>query len=86
LTTSPRLPAGGYNLITPIKDQGSCGSCVSFAYMATAEAAVASQLQLKTNTLDFSESRRRCLCTPARGMRWVPALGAARLSLAAARA
>jgi hypothetical protein len=47
-----------------VRDQGQCGSCVSFAYIATAEAAMASQLKLKTNTLDFSE-RRRAACRTA---------------------
>jgi C1A family cysteine protease len=47
------LFTGGFNLISPPKNQGSCGSCVAFATIAAAEAAVATQMRMNNN-LDFS--------------------------------
>ncbi|GFR48722.1 hypothetical protein Agub_g10679 [Astrephomene gubernaculifera] len=44
-----------YNFISSVKDQGSCGSCVSFAVTSTAEAAVATVSKMTTNTNDYSE-------------------------------
>lgn len=41
--------------ISNIRNQGSCGTCVSFAFTALAEAAMAYALGNKTNTWDLSE-------------------------------
>ncbi|GLC47213.1 hypothetical protein PLESTM_002045000 [Pleodorina starrii] len=43
------------NLISPPKDQGNCGSCVSFAATACAEAAVAAGSGAALNNNDYSE-------------------------------
>lgn len=48
---------GGVNFITPVKEQGACGACVSFSVVAAAEAAMFSKLRPgPANTLDFSET------------------------------
>jgi hypothetical protein len=48
---------GGVNFITPVKEQGACGACVSFSVLAAAEAAMFSKLRPgPANTLDFSET------------------------------
>ncbi len=46
---------GGKNLVTPIKDQGSCGSCVSFGVVATVESTLMVQ-QGSTDPVDLSEA------------------------------
>ncbi len=45
---------GGFDWISTPKDQASCGSCVGFATIGAAEAAVASQLRVN-NSYDLSE-------------------------------
>jgi Papain family cysteine protease/Repeat of unknown function (DUF346) len=44
---------GGVNYVTPVKDQGNCGSCVSFCTTATVESTVLIQHK---ETLDLSEA------------------------------
>lgn len=48
--------SGTYNFISPVKDQGGCGSCVTFATVSVAEtsAAIGSKLA-GPNTFDLSE-------------------------------
>lgn len=41
--------------VTPVKSQGSCGSCVTFAATAVAETAVGSALNQTINRVDLSE-------------------------------
>src|SRR5467141_2703652 len=55
-----RLPAAvgwrnynGQNYVTPIEDQGNCGSCVSFRTVATLESTVLIKFSV---TLDLSEA------------------------------
>ena len=48
--------AGGVNMVSPPRDQGSCGACVAFSFIAAAEAAVFSKTRpAATNSYDFSE-------------------------------
>lgn len=51
----------GLNRISPVKQQGQCNSCTSFATVAAAEAAVASAMNV-SNAFDFSEQVRCWLC------------------------
>lgn len=44
-----------FSYISNIRNQGACGTCVSFAFTALAEAAMAYALGNKTNTWDLSE-------------------------------
>jgi C1A family cysteine protease len=47
---------GGQNYITPVKDQGGCGSCVSFGTTATVEAMVRIGRQNPGLAVDLSEA------------------------------
>jgi hypothetical protein len=47
----------GYNWITPIKDQGMCGSCVAFGACATLESLVRIELYQPNKKIDLSEMR-----------------------------
>ncbi|MEB3335612.1 MAG: C1 family peptidase [Cyanobacteriota bacterium] len=47
---------GGGNFITPVKDQGSCGSCVAFGSVATVEGTYRRQLNNPTFAVDLSEA------------------------------
>ena len=56
----------GKNFITPVKNQGGCGSCVAFGVAATAEGRLRRQRNNPNLVVDFSESHlyfcngRRC--------------------------
>ena len=47
---------GGKNFITPIKNQGSCGSCVAFGVAATAEGRFKRQRNNPNLNVDYSEA------------------------------
>src|SRR5208282_4193156 len=46
----------GKSFVTPIRDQGSCGSCVSFGCVASVEAACLIQKQTLNQNFDLSEA------------------------------
>ena len=48
--------AGGKNFISPIRDQGGCGSCVAFGVCATMEGTFRVENQDATNPIDLSEA------------------------------
>lgn len=48
--------AGGKNYITPIRDQGGCGSCVAFGSTATVEGTLRVQRNDPTLAVDLSEA------------------------------
>jgi C1A family cysteine protease len=47
---------GGKNFITPIKNQGGCGSCVAFGVAATAEGTLRRQRNDPNLNVDYSEA------------------------------
>ena len=47
---------GGQNFITPIKDQGGCGSCVAFGTVATVEGSIRKQHNNPNLDVDLSEA------------------------------
>jgi C1A family cysteine protease len=47
----------GNNYITPIRDQGNCGSCVSFGSVATIEGSIAWQQKKPNPTTNLSEAQ-----------------------------
>ncbi|MGE1059968.1 C1 family peptidase [Bacillus sp. GMa5/1] len=48
---------GGKNFITEVKDQKSCGSCVAFGTIATAEGSMRVQNNNPNRAVDFSEAQ-----------------------------
>jgi C1A family cysteine protease len=71
---------GGKNFITPVKNQRSCGSCVSFGTIATVEGTIRKSKNDPNYAVDFSEAHlfycharsegRRC--SGSKGGWWVP--------------
>jgi C1A family cysteine protease len=47
---------GGNNFITPIRDQGGCGSCVAFGALAAAEARIRIVKNMPAYSIDLSEA------------------------------
>lgn len=48
--------AAGQNYVTPVKDQGNCGSCVAFGTCATIEANIRIKAKKPTMAVDLSEA------------------------------
>ncbi len=46
----------GHNFVTPVRDQGGCGSCVAFGVAATAEARMRRERNNPNLNIDFSEA------------------------------
>jgi C1A family cysteine protease len=81
--TDASLPAaydlrniGGKNFITPIKDQGSCGSCVAFGTCASIEGQYRVQRNDPTLPIDLSEAHLFFVLGKAQGVTcqtgWMP--------------
>ncbi|MFN7927228.1 MAG: C1 family peptidase [Blastocatellia bacterium] len=70
----------GKNFITSVKDQGSCGSCVSFGSVATVEGTLRFQQNNPNLTIDLSEAHlfycqaraQGRTCSGSTGGWWVP--------------
>jgi C1A family cysteine protease len=60
---------GGNNFVTPVKDQGGCGSCVSFGSTATVEAKFRIQRSNPSLAVDLSEASLFFCIGPASGAR-----------------
>ena len=58
---------GGNNYVTPIRDQGQCGSCVSFGATATVEAKLRIQRGNPSLAVDLSEASLFFCVGPASG-------------------
>lgn len=58
---------GGNNFVTPVKDQGGCGSCVSFGSTATVEAKFRIQRSNPSLAVDLSEASLFFCIGPASG-------------------
>ena len=70
----------GKNFITPVKDQGNCGSCVAFGSCATVEGTLRVQTNNPNLGVDLSEAHlfycqarsQGRMCSGANGGWWVP--------------
>eukprot|EP00878_Enallax_costatus_P005802 GHUV01006084.1.p1 GENE.GHUV01006084.1~~GHUV01006084.1.p1 ORF type:complete len:687 (+),score=64.20 GHUV01006084.1:529-2589(+) len=60
-STNPQH-TGGQNLITSARDQGSCHSCVAFAFVSAAETAMAAALQVDASSLQALSERDVQFC------------------------
>ncbi len=58
---------GGNNFVTPIRDQGGCGSCVAFGSTATVEGMVQISRNDPNTGVDLSEAHLFFCCGPATG-------------------
>jgi len=58
---------GGQNFVTPIKDQGGCGSCVAFGTVATVESTLRRQRNDANLVVDLSEAHLYFCHLRARG-------------------
>jgi len=71
---------GGSNYVTPVKDQGSCGSCVSFGSVSTVEITLRVARQNPGLNVDLSEAHlfyciarsQGRMCSGSNGGWWVP--------------
>jgi C1A family cysteine protease len=71
---------GGSNYVTPVKDQGSCGSCVAFGSVATVETTLRVARKNPGLSIDLSEAHlfyciaraQGRMCSGPNGGWWVP--------------